>query len=285
MYTVLAKETLAPNLIRMEFLAPRIAKRHLPGQFLIVRATEEGERVPLTIAEADPERGSVAIIFQVVGVSTRQLGALEVGSSLASATGPLGMPSDFHGARRVLCLGGGLGTAVLYPQVSALHALGVEVDVIEGARSAEYIILERELRRKCGRLYLVTDDGSRDRKGFVTDVLREVLAGGETYDLCIAIGPPAMMRAVAEITRPHALRTVVSLNPLMLDGTGMCGCCRVQVGGQTKYACVDGPDFDGHQVDFDSLVRRLRGFAEEERRINERYETEMHPCGGRCHDR
>jgi len=241
--------------------------------------------VPLTIADADAERGSVTIIFQMVGVSTRQLGALEAGCSLASATGPLGEPSNFHGAKRVVCVGGGVGTPVLYPQVAALHAQGVEVDVIEGARSAEYIILERELRRMCGCLHLVTDDGSSGRKGLVTDVLRELLAGGKPYDLCVAIGPPAMMRAVAEMTRPYGLRTVVSLNPIMLDGTGMCGCCRVQVGGQTKYACVDGPDFDGHQVDFDSLMRRLRGFVEEERHLNELYSNELHPCGGRCHGR
>jgi len=278
MYTVLAKQTLAPNLMRMDFMAPRIARKHQPGQFLIVRAIEEGERVPLTIASSDPAWGSVSIIFQMVGVSTRQLGALEVGDSLASATGPLGMPSDFHGAKRVIGVGGGVGTPVLYPQVTALHAMGVKVDVIEGARSADYIVLERELRGLCDCLHLVTDDGSSGRKGFVTDVLRELLEGGETYDLCIAIGPPVMMRAVAQMTLPYGLRTIVSLNPIMLDGTGMCGCCRVQVGGQTKYACVDGPDFDGHQVDFDSLMRRLRGFVDEERRLNE-----MHPCGGFCH--
>ncbi|MCL2811094.1 MAG: sulfide/dihydroorotate dehydrogenase-like FAD/NAD-binding protein [Clostridia bacterium] len=278
MYTVLAKETLAPNLIRMEFLAPRIARKHQPGQFLVLRATEEGERVPLTIASAHPTKGSVVVIFQMIGVSTRQLGALEAGDSLASATGPLGLPSDFYGAKRVVCVGGGVGTPVLYPQVSALHAMGAKVDVIEGARNVGYIVLERELRELCDCLHLVTDDGSSGRKGLVTDVLRDLLAGGETYDLCIAIGPPVMMRAVAQMTKPYGLRTIVSLNPIMLDGTGMCGCCRVQVGGQTKYACVDGPDFDGHQVDFDSLIRRLQGFADEERRLNEIY-----PCGGPCH--
>jgi ferredoxin--NADP+ reductase len=277
-HTVLAKSWLAPNLIRMECVAPRIANRHQPGQFLIVRAAEDGERVPLTIASSDREKGSVSIIFQVLGASTRQLAEVEVGDALASVTGPLGIPSDFHDAKRVICVGGGVGTAVLFPQVTALHDMGVPVDVIEGARSAEYLILEDELRRLCQHLYLITDDGSGGRKGFVTDALRELLEAGERYDLCVAIGPPVMMRAVAEMTRPYGLHTIVSLNPIMLDGTGMCGCCRVQVGGQTKYACVDGPDFDGHQVDFASLMRRLKGFVDEERRLNE-----IHPCGGLYH--
>lgn len=283
MHTVLSKSTLAPNLIRMDFLAPRIARKHQPGQFLIVRAAEEGERVPLTIAASDPEKGTVSIIFQMVGVSTRQLGALAVGDAIASVTGPLGTPSQFHGAKRVICVGGGVGTAVLYPQVTALSAMGARVDLIEGARNAGYLILEDELRGLCDHLYLVTDDGSSGRKGFVTDVLRELLESGEQYDLCVAIGPPVMMRAVAALTKPHNLRTIVSLNPIMLDGTGMCGCCRVQVGGQTKYACVDGPDFDGHAVDFDSLIRRLRGFVDEEQRLNEMYANEIHPCGGLYH--
>ncbi len=277
-HTVLAKSTLAPNLIRMDFEAPRIAEKHLPGQFLIVRATEDGERVPLTIAASDVEKGSVSIIFQVLGVSTRQLAELEVGQALASATGPLGTPSDFHGAKRVICVGGGVGTAVLFPQVTALHEMGVSVDVIEGARNTDYLILEEELRGLCANLHLMTDDGSNGNKGFVTDKLRALLEGGEHYDLCIAIGPPVMMRAVANLTKPFGLHTIVSLNPIMLDGTGMCGCCRVQVGGETKYACVDGPDFDGHQVDFDSLMRRLRGFVTEEQQQNE-----IHPCGGLYH--
>ena len=278
MHTVVAKSTLAPGLIRMDFLAPRIAQKAQPGQFLIVRAVEEGERVPLTIAAADPSAGVVTIIFQVLGVSTRQLADIPVGAALPSATGPLGTPSDFHGARRVLCVGGGVGTAVLYPQVTALHAMGVPTDVIQGARSTEYLILQEELAAHCAHLHLITDDGSSGRKGFVTDVLRELLEAGEAYDLCVAIGPPVMMRAVANLTRPYGLHTIVSLNPIMLDGTGMCGCCRVQVGGQTRYACVDGPDFDGHQVDFDSLIRRLRGFVDEERALNE-----IHPCGGLYH--
>ncbi len=280
MHKILSKTLLTPDLVRMTFLAPRIAEKAQPGQFLVVRAVEEGERVPLTIAASDEKEGTITIIFQMIGVSTRQLGALEIGQALASATGPLGQPSDFHGAKRVVCVGGGVGTAVLFPQVTALHAMGAQVDVIEGARSQSYLILQEELRERCDRLHLVTDDGSSGRKGFVTDVLLELLEQGEAFDLCIAIGPPVMMRAVAALTKPYGLHTIVSLNPIMLDGTGMCGCCRVRVGEETKYACVDGPDFDGHLVDFDSLIRRLRGFADEEKVLNE-----AHPCGGQYHGR
>ena len=286
MHTVLAKSMLAPDLVRMDFLAPRIAQKHQPGQFVIVCPVEGGERIPLTIAASDPKRGSVTIIFQMVGVSTRQLGALETGGALAAATGPLGKPSQFHGARRVICVGGGVGTAVLFPQVTALRAMGAAVDTIQviiGARSAEYLILESELHALSDRLLVTTDDGSGGRKGFVTDALRELLESGERFDLCVAIGPPAMMRAVSALTKQYALHTIVSLNPIMLDGTGMCGCCRVQVGGETKYACVDGPDFDGHQVDYDSLTRRLQGFVEEEQRLSEIHSDKIHPCGGRYH--
>lgn len=277
-HTIVHKRILTPDLIRLDFLAPRIAKSAKAGQFLIVRAYEDSERVPLTIAASDPETGVVSIIFQMIGVSTKKLGELEEGEALASATGPLGTPSDFHGAKRVVCIGGGVGTAVLFPQVTELHRMGVRVDTIIGARSKEYLILEEELEPLCEHLYRCTDDGSVGLHGFVTDQLKALLAQGERYDLCIAIGPAVMMRAVCNLTKEADLHTIVSLNPLMLDGTGMCGCCRVQVGGETKYACVDGPDFDGHQVDFDSLIRRLRGFAPEEIRLNE-----IHPCGGLYH--
>ncbi len=278
MHQIIAKADLAPNLIRLDFLAPDIAVAALPGQFVIVRATEDGERVPLTIATADPATGAISIIFQTIGVSTRQLGALNVGDSLASATGPLGVPSHFFDAKRVVCVGGGVGTAVLYPQVTALAKMGAAVDVIQGARSENYLILREELGALCRDLTLMTDDGSAGTKGFVTDALRKKLEAGETYDLCITIGPPVMMRAVAELTRPYGLKTIVSLNPIMLDGTGMCGCCRVTVGGKVKYACVDGPDFDGHEIDFDGLMRRLKGFVDEEQALNA-----LHPCGGLYH--
>ncbi len=278
MHQIIAKADLAPNLIRLDFIAPDIAKAALPGQFVIVRAHEDGERVPLTIATADPATGAISIIFQTIGVSTRQLGALHVGECLASATGPLGVPSHFFGAKRVVCVGGGVGTAVLYPQVTALARMGAAVDVIQGARSETYLILREELGALCRELILMTDDGSAGEKGFVTDALRKKLEVGEGYDLCIAIGPPVMMRAVANLTRPYGLKTIVSLNPIMLDGTGMCGCCRVTVGGQVKYACVDGPDFDGHEVDFDGLMRRLKGFVDEEQALNA-----LHPCGGLYH--
>lgn len=277
-HTIVHKRVLTPDLVRLDFLAPRIAKAAKAGQFLIVRAHEDSERVPLTIAASDADTGVVSIIFQMIGVSTKKLGELEEGEALASATGPLGTPSDFHGAKRVVCIGGGVGTAVLFPQVTALHQMGVRVDTIIGARNKDYLILEEELSPLCENLYICTDDGSKGLHGFVTDQLKALLAQGEQYDLCIAIGPAVMMRAVCNVTKEAGLHTIVSLNPLMLDGTGMCGCCRVQVGGETKYACVDGPDFDGHQVDFDSLIRRLRGFTPEEARL-----TEIHPCGGLYH--
>lgn len=277
-HTIVNKTVLTPDLIRLDFMAPRIARATKPGQFLIVRAYEDSERVPLTIAASDPEKGEISIIFQLIGVSTKKLGELEVGDALASATGPLGRPSDFHGAKRVVCIGGGVGTAVLFPQVTALHRMDVQVDTIIGARNEDYLILLDELAENSDHLYLCTDDGSRGRRGFVTDELKARLEAGDAYDLCIAIGPPVMMRAVCQITKEAGIHTIVSLNPLMLDGTGMCGCCRVQVGGETKYACVDGPDFDGHQVDFDSLIRRLRGFTQEEQHM-----SEIHPCGGLYH--
>lgn len=277
-HTIVQKTLLTPDLVRLDFLAPRIAKATQPGQFLIIRAYEDSERVPLTIAASDPQSGVVTVIFQMIGVSTKKLGELEVGDAPASVTGPLGRPSDFEGAKRVVCIGGGVGTAVLFPQVTALHRMGARVDTIVGARSREYLILREELSARSDHLYLCTDDGSEGRRGFVTDELKAQLAAGMDYDLCIAIGPPVMMRAVCQITREAGIHTIVSLNPLMLDGTGMCGCCRVQVGGETKYACVDGPDFDGHLVDFDSLIRRLRGFDQEEKHL-----SEIHPCGGLYH--
>ncbi|MBQ3864957.1 MAG: sulfide/dihydroorotate dehydrogenase-like FAD/NAD-binding protein [Clostridia bacterium] len=264
MTKVVYKEKLAPSLFRMDLEAPRIAAKAMPGQFIIVRPTSDGERIPLTVAGYDREKGLITIIFQVVGATTYILSQIEQGEEVADFVGPLGQPSHFEGVKRVICIGGGVGTAVVYPQVRHLHEQGVSVDVINGARTKELVILEKELRENSDNLYITTDDGSYVRKGFVTDVLRELLEKGEKYDMAVAIGPIPMMKAVCAVTKEFNLKTMVSLNPIMVDGTGMCGGCRVTVGGKTKYACVDGPDFDGHLVDFDEMASRSRMYKEEE---------------------
>lgn len=264
MTKVVYKEKLTSSLFRMDLEAPRVAAKAMPGQFIIVRPTKDGERIPLTVAGYDREKGLITIIFQVVGATTYQLSLIEEGQDVADFVGPLGQPSHFDGMKRVICIGGGVGTAVVYPQVKHLHEQGVQVDVINGARTKEMMILEKDLRENCDNLYLTTDDGSYVRKGFVTDVLRELLEKGEKYDMAVAIGPIPMMKAVCAVTKEFGLKTMVSLNPIMVDGTGMCGGCRVTVGGKTKYACVDGPDFDGHEVDFDEMATRSRFYKEEE---------------------
>lgn len=273
MYEILRKKSLAPNLVRMDILAPRVAKKAMPGQFILLRVCEEGERIPLTIADYDRQEGSVSIIYQIVGLTTKLLAQLNEGDSLHDFVGPLGKPSHFEG-KRILCIGGGVGTAVVYPQVKWLHENGYSVDAIQGARSKEYLILLDELRAHTDHLYITTDDGSCARKGFVTDVLKELLEKGEKYDMVVAIGPPVMMKFVSLATKPYGVKTMVSLNPVMIDGTGMCGGCRVIVGGQVKYACVDGPDFDGHLVDFDSMQRRMGTYREQEKEKDERYHPE-----------
>ncbi len=263
MFEILRKKQLAPMLFRMDVRAPRIAKKALPGQFILYRLCEEGERVPLTIAGSDKQEGSISIIYQVVGLSTRLLNQLDAGDFILDVTGPLGSPTHFEGSR-ILCIGGGVGTAVIYPQVKWLHENGYKVDAIQGARSEEYLILLDELHENTENLYISTDDGSYGRKGFVTDILKDLLESGEKYDMVVTVGPPVMMKFVAAATKPYGIKTMVSLNPIMIDGTGMCGGCRVMVGGQVKYACVDGPEFDGHLVDFDSLISRSGMFREQE---------------------
>ncbi|MGN1069428.1 MAG: sulfide/dihydroorotate dehydrogenase-like FAD/NAD-binding protein [Candidatus Fimadaptatus sp.] len=266
MYKVLDKELLAPGLMRIDVYAPDVAAKAQPGQFVIVRVVEEGERVPLTIGGADAERGAITLLVQMVGLSTTLMGETPVGGEFASVTGPLGNPTHFGDAQRILCIGGGVGTAVLYPQVKYLAGQGRYVDVIEGARTENLLVLQKELGALANHLYIATNDGSKGKQGFVTDVFNELIAQGEHYDLVIAIGPPIMMKVVAEATRPLGIRTLVSLNPIMVDGTGMCGGCRVTVGGKVRYACVDGPEFDGHEVDFDGLMRRLGAYREQERK-------------------
>jgi ferredoxin--NADP+ reductase len=274
MYRILQKEKLAPGIWLMKVMAPFVARRAMPGQFIILRVKEGGERIPLTIADYDRQEGWVTIIFQEVGLTTRLLAKLNEGDNILDFVGPLGRASELDGLKRVLCIGGGVGVAPLYPQIKYLWEKGTSVDVIVGARSKEYLILEKEIRGICNNLYITTDDGSYGRKGFVSDVLKELLAQGNEYDRVIAIGPLIMMKVVSEITRQYNVPTVVSMNPIMVDGTGMCGGCRVTVGGEVRYACVDGPDFDGHLVDFDEAMRRQRMYREEEQHICKLMERE-----------
>ncbi len=257
MFPIVRRKDLNPSVILMEISAPYIAKKALAGQFIIFRVDEQGERVPLTIADYDRENGTITIIFQVVGYSTQKLAALGVGDAISDVVGPLGMPTQLpEGAKRVCVIGGGVGCAIAYPQAKALHNSGVQVDVIAGFRSKEIIILEEEFRAVSDELILCTDDGSYGRQGFVTQALQERIDAGVQYDAVIAIGPVPMMKFVCAVTKPYEIPTIVSLNPIMVDGTGMCGGCRVTVDGTIRYACVDGPDFDGHKVDFDELMLR-----------------------------
>ncbi len=265
MYKIVKKRALNDTVTLMEIEAPHIAKKAKAGQFIIFRVDERGERVPLTIADYDREKGTVTIIFQIVGASTKLLNTLGEGDSLLDFVGPLGQPTHVGPeVKRVCVIGGGVGTAIAYPQAKALHAAGLEVDMIAGFRSKEIVILEEEMKAVTDHLYLMTDDGSYGEKGLVTQKLEELIKAGNPYDLVIAIGPVIMMKFVAAATKPYGIKTLVSLNPIMVDGTGMCGGCRVKVGGQTKFACVDGPDFDGHEVDFDELMKRNSFYKERE---------------------
>ncbi len=257
MFQIVRKQQLNASVTRMEFAAPYIAAKAQPGQFVIFRVDETGERVPLTIADFDREAGTITLIFQVVGRSTEKLNALEAGDSILDLVGPLGLPTELpEGAKRVCVVGGGVGCAIAYPQAKSLHARGLQVDVIAGFRSRDIVILEEEFRQNCAELILCTDDGSYGRQGFVTQALQAQIDKGVQYDAVIAIGPVPMMKFVCAVTKPYEIPTIVSLNPIMVDGTGMCGGCRVTVDGTIRYACVEGPDFDGHKVDFDELMRR-----------------------------
>ena len=259
-YRILKKRPLHHTVTLMEIEAPHVARKALPGQFIIFRIDDEGERIPLTIAGYDRQKGSVTIIFQKVGATTRRLDELNEGDSLLDFVGPLGEPSHLDGVQKACVIGGGLGVAIAWPQAKALFEKGARVDAIVGFRSKDLIILEEELAAASTALTVMTDD-----KGFVTQALQAKLAAGETYDVVIAIGPLPMMKAVCEITRPYGIKTIVSMNPVMIDGTGMCGGCRITVGGETRFACVDGPDFDGHLVDFDEAIRRSRMYQKEEK--------------------
>ena len=266
MYKIISKRPLnaAGTTIEMVVEAPLVARKCLPGQFIIFRVDEFGERVPLTIADYDREKGTVTIMFQPVGRSTMLLNQLEAGDALADFVGPLGKPSNMEGLKRVAVVGGGVGCAIAYPVAKGMHAKGIEVDMIAGFRSKDIVMLEDEMRAACTNLYVCTDDGTYGEKGFVTDKLKSLIEGGRQYDEVVAIGPGVMMKFVAKATAPYNIKTVVSLNPIMIDGTGMCGCCRVTVGGEMKFACVDGPEFDGQLVDWDELLRRGAFYQEEE---------------------
>ena len=264
MFKIIRMEKLNPSVSLMEVEAPYVAKKAEPGQFIILRIDEKGERVPFTIADFDRQKGTVTIIFQVVGATTERLNTLKEGDSLLDFVGPLGVASHFEGAERVAVIGGGLGTAIAYPQAKKLHNMGVHVDMINGFRNADLVIIEDLCQKACTNLYTMTDDGSNGNKGFVTAKLEELISSGIKYDTVIAIGPLVMMKAVCELTKKYGIKTIVSMNPIMIDGTGMCGGCRITVGGETKFACVDGPDFDGHLVDFDEAIRRSKMFSKEE---------------------
>jgi ferredoxin--NADP+ reductase len=267
-HPIVAKNALSPNVTRLVVEAPRIAQVRRPGQFVIVHAADGSERIPLTIADADPDRGTITLIIQAIGKSTEDLVALEVGDAIRDIAGPLGMPTELMKSGHAVCVGGGVGTAVVYPIAQGLSAAGVSVTSVIGGRSREWVILEDELRT-AGEVVVCTDDGSYGRPGFVTQALADVLAN-QKVDVVYAVGPVPMMRAVTEMTRPLGVRTVVSLNPIMVDGTGMCGGCRVTIAGKTKYACVDGPEFDGHAVDFAELSDRLSTYRDFEKQALER---------------
>ena len=265
-YKIVKKADLNSQIYLMEIEAPLVARKAAPGQFVILRMDEKGERVPFTIADFDKEKGTVTVIIQAVGKTTRDLSKLNEGDTILDFAGPLGMPTPLEGLKKVAVIGGGLGTAIAYPQAKKLKELGAEVTAISGFRSKEYIILEDEMNSVSDKLIITTDDGSNGLQGFVTDRLREELESGEKYDEVIAIGPLVMMRAVCNLTKEYDIPTTVSMNPVMIDGTGMCGGCRVIVGGETKFACVDGPDFDGHKIDWDAAIKRQQMFKAYEKR-------------------
>ena len=270
MFTIIKRRELNPTVTELWIHAPLVAKKAKAGQFIIVRAKENSERIPLTIASYDREAGTVSIIFQVVGAGTMELNTLKEGEAVHDFVGPLGKATEIEGLKNVCVVGGGVGCAIALPVAQALHAQGTKVTGIVGFRDKDLVILEDEFRACCDELIVMTDDGSYGRKGVVTVPLEEKLSGGETFDEVITIGPLIMMKFVVKTTKPHNVKTVVSMNPIMVDGTGMCGGCRLTVGGQTKFACVDGPDFDGFEVDFDEAMHRGTMYKDFERHAREK---------------
>lgn len=263
MYKIIDVKQLTDTIFQMEVEAARVAKACQPGQFVIVRTDDEGERIPLTICDYDREKGTITIVFQIVGAATQMMAGLKTGDAFQDFVGPLGCPSEFVledlenlKKKKMLFVAGGVGTAPVYPQVKWLHEHGIKADVIVGAKTKDLLILEKEMETVAGNLYITTDDGSYGRSGMVTQTIQDLVNEGKHYDICVAIGPMIMMKFVCKLTKELELPTIVSLNPIMVDGTGMCGACRVSVGGKVKFACVDGPEFDGHQVDFDEAMQR-----------------------------
>jgi len=295
MFKIVKKELLVPNIYLMDIEAPRVAKSAQPGQFVIVKSDERGERVPLTICDYDQEKGTVTIVFQTVGNSTKEMANYEQGEAFQDFVGPLGRPSEFvHESleelknKKILFISGGVGAAPVYPQVKWLHEKGIKVDVIMGTRTKELLILEDKMKAVAGNVYVTTDDGSYGFKGLVTEKFKELVEKeGKKYDVVVAIGPIIMMKFVTLTTKPYGIKTIVSMNPLMVDGTGMCGACRVTVGEETKFACVDGPEFDGHLVKFDEAIRRQSMFKSEEgrkqiKKEESNLEPHHHKNGGGC---
>lgn len=265
MFKIVKKKELNSTVTLMEIEAPPVAKKAEPGQFIILRADSAGERIPLTVADFDRDKGTVTIIFQIVGAATKRLSSLNVGDNIPDFVGPLGRATHTEGLKRVAVVGGGVGCAIAYPVAKKLHGLGCEVHAIVGFRNKDLLILEDEFRAASDKLIIMSDDGSVGKKGLVTDALKNLLDGGEQYDEVIAIGPLVMMKFVAKLTKEYGIKTVVSMNPIMIDGTGMCGGCRLSVGGEMKFACVDGPEFDGHLVDFDEAMERAAMYKDFEK--------------------
>lgn len=291
MFKILRAEELTTNIFLMEVETKRVAKACKPGQFIIARMDADGERIPLTICDYDREKGTITIVFQIVGASTQMMSALKAGDSFHDFVGPLGCPSEFVEEdietlknKKLLFVAGGVGTAPVYPQVKWLHEHGIDADVIVGAKTKDLLILEKEMEAVAGNLYVTTDDGSYGRSGMVTQVIKDLVAEGRHYDTCVAIGPMIMMKFVCLLTKELKIPTIVSLNPIMVDGTGMCGACRVSVGGKVKFACVDGPEFDGHQVNFDEAMQRQQIYKTAEgRAFLKAKEGSMHHGGcGNC---
>lgn len=274
MSIIVSKKNLSDSVVRMDILAPEIARKRKAGQFVILKVNEQGERIPLTIVDSDGEEGTITIIFQIVGKTTALMAAMTVGEDIQDVQGPLGNPTEIENLGHVVCIGGGVGVGVIYPITKALKEAGNRVTSIIGARTQSLIILEEEMKGASNELIVTTDDGSYGVHGFVSNVLQKIIDGGEKIDRVYAIGPVLMMKVIANLTRPYGIKTIVSLNAIMVDATGMCGACRVAVGGKTKFTCVDGPEFDGHQVDFDLLTSRLRMYCEQEGQSYER-----HRCG------
>ena len=274
MNKIVENKKLSENVVKMVFEAPVIAQKRKAGQFIVLKIYEKGERIPLTIVDSDAQKGTLTIIYQIVGKTTAKLSQMKAGDSLQDVQGPLGNPTEIENFGRVVCVGGGVGVGVVYPLIVALKKAGNEVISIIGSRTKDLLILEKEIGENSDRLIVTTDDGSYGVHGFVSAVLQEMIDKGEKIDHVFAIGPVPMMRVICDVTKPHGIKTVVSLNSIMVDATGMCGACRVSVGGKTKFTCVDGPEFDGHEVDFKLLSDRLKTYCESER---EAYEK--HRCG------